>query len=296
MIFFNFQRLIDLRLAVLDDLKEIIPPGYYDFVGAEYLINYDVELTQKVRKLEQNSSLSPRLSAAREVLMSHALYQLSIQRLYAKCAAYLDHENKTENIPEELVNDLKKEIDSLCKASKNLIESMGYWSSYLPEIERNIFNRKSLGYSIELAKERIVSFCGVRFEFLSDHINVLSKTQLNEIDKITIDSNSQLNQIANNKPVSQQKTPPGKLPNIAIGKLAVKAAWELECKLDRRATADEVIKELQNCVDKEDFLIEVIPHGVKWMTAKLKDKNYDITTCSKTLKLWNKSREPERSL
>src|SRR5687768_5233934 len=98
---------------------------------------------------------------------------------------------------------------------------------------------------------------------------------------------------ANSKFVSitqQQETLPGKLPNPAIGKLAVKVAWEIECKLKRQATANEVIKALQGLVGKEDILIEAIPHGIKWMTTKLKEKDYNIEACGKTLKSWRNSR------
>ncbi|MBS0300468.1 MAG: hypothetical protein JSR32_11225 [Proteobacteria bacterium] len=94
----------------------------------------------------------------------------------------------------------------------------------------------------------------------------------------------------NKKPTTQQETPPGKLPNTAIGKLAVKVAWELECKLDRRATADEVIKELQRLVSEEDILVEKITRGVRWVTTKLKEKDYDTATCGQTLDTWHKSR------
>lgn len=171
MIFFDYQRLSDLRLAILADLKEIIPPGYYDFVEAAYRTHYDVELTQKVRKLEQNSSLSPRLSAAREVLMSHTNYQLSIQRFCTKYAAYLESENHHE----ELINDLKKEINFLWKTSEALVESVRYWVSYLSEREGRIFHPDNLGYSVDKAKERIISFCGTKAKFLSDHIDVIVK-------------------------------------------------------------------------------------------------------------------------
>ncbi len=191
MIFFDYQRLSDLRLAILADLKEIIPPGYYDFVEAAYRTHYDVELTQKVRKLEQNSSLSPRLSAAREVLMSHTNYQLSIQRFCTKYAAYLESENHHE----ELINDLKKEINFLWKTSEALVESVRYWVSYLSEREGRIFHPDNLGYSVDKAKERIISFCGTKAKFLSDHIDVLygkptfrttTKAPLNGVDKRTI--------------------------------------------------------------------------------------------------------------
>lgn len=201
MIFFDYQRLSDLRLAILADLKEIIPPGYYDFVEAPYRTHYDVELTQKARKLEQNSSLSPRLSAAREVLLNHAIYMLSIQRLCTKCVAYLNHKNKTESVSssenhqEELINDLKEEINFLWKTSETLVESVRYWVSFLSEREERIFHPDNLGYSVDNAKERIISFCGTGAKFLSDHIDVLygkptfrttTKAPLNGVDKKTI--------------------------------------------------------------------------------------------------------------
>ncbi len=84
--------------------------------------------------------------------------------------------------------------------------------------------------------------------------------------------------------------PPGKMPNTEIGKLAVKIAWQIECELGRMASMNEVIKKLQERVSKEDVLIEIIPHGVKWMTSGLQEKNYAKSACSKTLETWNKSR------
>ena len=89
------------------------------------------------------------------------------------------------------------------------------------------------------------------------------------------------NQITNKKPISQQETPPGKLPNTAIGKLAVKLAWELECKYHKKVTANEVIEELQRLVGKEEVLVEAISRGVRWMTTKYKEKNYDFAACGK---------------
>ncbi|BBJ24225.1 hypothetical protein [Candidatus Nitrotoga sp. AM1P] len=83
---------------------------------------------------------------------------------------------------------------------------------------------------------------------------------------------------------------PGKIPMIAIGKLAIETAWQIECELGRKASTDEVIKKLQERVGKEDVLIEIIPHGVKWITSGLQEKNYEKSACSKTLETWNKSR------
>lgn len=89
---------------------------------------------------------------------------------------------------------------------------------------------------------------------------------------------------------------PGKIPRIAIGKLAVKAAWQIECETRKRATAKQVIEKLQSWVDGKDNpnaiaeLTKKTPSGVKWVTSGGKEKCYDARTCQKTLENWNKTR------
>jgi len=84
--------------------------------------------------------------------------------------------------------------------------------------------------------------------------------------------------------------PPGKMPNTGIGKLAIKAAWKIECESKKRATVDEVIKMLQEWVKSEPELLEVIKNGVVWQTQGCKSKPFDIDACSKALEAWHKSR------
>ena len=87
---------------------------------------------------------------------------------------------------------------------------------------------------------------------------------------------------------------PGKLPRAAIGKVVVKAAWELECQKGRRATAKEVMARLQEWAKEgtePDVLKESIPHGVRWITAKGKEKPHDVEACGKALGTWKKSRD-----
>lgn len=87
--------------------------------------------------------------------------------------------------------------------------------------------------------------------------------------------------------------PPGKMPKVAIGKLAISAAWEIECEIGRKAIAQEVISRLQQWVTSEqerESLIRAIPHGVVWVTQSRKEKPYDIDACGKTLGTWLKSR------
>lgn len=79
---------------------------------------------------------------------------------------------------------------------------------------------------------------------------------------------------------------------VAITKLAISAAWQIECSIGRKASAKEVIKMLQEWVDSKKYedLIYKIPNGVTWMTSAPDEKKYDIDACRATLKSWHKNR------
>lgn len=83
---------------------------------------------------------------------------------------------------------------------------------------------------------------------------------------------------------------PGKLPKTSIGKLAIKAAWQIERETGKGATANQVIDTLQKWEPDESTITNIIPHGVKWETTKGIEKPFDVTTCAKTLATWNQSR------
>lgn len=90
---------------------------------------------------------------------------------------------------------------------------------------------------------------------------------------------------------------PGKLPKIAIGKLAVEAAWEIELETLKIASALAVMERLRAWVEKRegDCLTGKTKHGVTWMTTKLIEKTYDLEACRKTLKTWHDSRNNLRA-
>jgi hypothetical protein len=86
-----------------------------------------------------------------------------------------------------------------------------------------------------------------------------------------------------------------KLPSNAIGKLAVKAAKEIEAKEERKATDNEVMSLLQNWADNgtEPATLKEskkINRAVIWITNKGTAKEYSMEACQKTLESWNKSR------
>ncbi len=94
---------------------------------------------------------------------------------------------------------------------------------------------------------------------------------------------------------SEQESP-GKLPSNSAGKLAVKAAWEIECKEKRSATDKEVMGRLQEWADsgtEPDVLkkSDKANRAVVWMTTRYKEKLYTLEACQKTLEKWNGSRE-----
>lgn len=91
------------------------------------------------------------------------------------------------------------------------------------------------------------------------------------------------------------KTVPGKSPKTANGKLAVEAAWELECKLSYHPSDKEVMALLidwANNGKKPDILKAPGKDGrsVEWITSKRVEKNYSIEALQRTLETWEKSR------
>lgn len=89
---------------------------------------------------------------------------------------------------------------------------------------------------------------------------------------------------------------PGKLPSRSVAKLAIEAAWQIECKTKRRASAKEVMTQLQAWADageKSDILIKSLPvkRAVQWLTARVEHREYTTEACQETLNKWNKSRQ-----
>lgn len=84
--------------------------------------------------------------------------------------------------------------------------------------------------------------------------------------------------------------PPGKMPRTAIGKLAIKAAWQIECETNQKALVNAVITRLRQWVAQEDELLESIPDGVRWQTKNCKAKDFDSVACGKALERWHMSR------
>lgn len=88
---------------------------------------------------------------------------------------------------------------------------------------------------------------------------------------------------------------PGKLPRVAIGRLAVKAAMEIERTKKRSASAKEVLKKLKDWAEKGDegdVLIGLDEEKVRviWRTRRGLEKSYGLDACEKTLFIWEKTR------
>lgn len=88
---------------------------------------------------------------------------------------------------------------------------------------------------------------------------------------------------------------PGVMPGTENGKLAVQAAWELECNLKRKSTSKEVMSlliEWARIGEKPGILKEPGKDGrsVEWITDKSKQKNYSLEALGVTLKKWHESR------
>lgn len=150
-----------------------------------------------------------------------------------------------------------------------------------------------------ILKPDLIKFCS------GEGINVLFEGE-QTVNQVTITEHghnaSQINGIAQPKasqPVQEPEilcesnpAPPGKIPNVDIGKLAIEAAWEMECATGLPAAPKAVIKKLQewSVIRKEKWLGEVTKTGVKWTSMVTgSEKDYGIGACTKTLQVWRKS-------
>lgn len=90
---------------------------------------------------------------------------------------------------------------------------------------------------------------------------------------------------------------PGLIPRTGNGKLAVKAAWHLECKTRKTATARKVLALLiewaKSGEEPELRVNQKTSHAVDWITIGQKQKTYHYDALEKTLGAWNKSRAKE---
>lgn len=89
---------------------------------------------------------------------------------------------------------------------------------------------------------------------------------------------------------------PGKEFNVSSRRLAVKAAWEIECETGRAATDKATMERLQLWADagkEPDVLLrsDRPNRAVKWLTTSRGERDFDIDACRKTLAEWMKSRE-----
>ncbi len=96
------------------------------------------------------------------------------------------------------------------------------------------------------------------------------------------------------KPSGKVGEIPGKLPPVACGRLAIKAAWKIECQTERRASAKEVMATLRAWADTgqepEVLIRSLAGHDVEWL-AKGIPKPYGLEACQKTLTKWYASRQ-----
>lgn len=96
------------------------------------------------------------------------------------------------------------------------------------------------------------------------------------------------------QPIPSGEQIPGKLPRIAVGRLAVKAAWEIELETKRAATVPDVMKRLQSWADEgkePEYLIrsDRKKKCVVW-NAGGKEKDYDEKACGKAIERWKINR------
>lgn len=91
---------------------------------------------------------------------------------------------------------------------------------------------------------------------------------------------------------------PGKMPRTGAGRLAVEAAWQIECRTNRPASCKDVMTQLQEWADdgsKAGTLVssDRAKRAIFWTTMTGCERKFDVEACRKALETWNKSRNPE---
>ncbi len=189
-------------------------------------------------------------------------------------SAFMSYKNENSEAEEQLLSRMNEDIDRL----------RGFWENSGNDIEDAHYPP---AFFIEWASLK---------NFTPDWLDWAIERELyipkQEADKTPLSDsdNASLSPPELAMDLQAGATAPGKMPNTTIGKLAIKAAWEIECATSKRATAYQVIEKLQEWEPDEPVIREVIAHGVKWVTKKGKTNKYDIQTCAKTLETWNASR------
>ncbi|MBB5189599.1 hypothetical protein HNQ50_000309 [Silvimonas terrae] len=89
-------------------------------------------------------------------------------------------------------------------------------------------------------------------------------------------------------------TPPGYLGRNEITKLAIKAAWEIECQTSDRASPQEVMRLLYTWAEDKVECLKSANRAkrlVIWQTTKLDLAEFTLEACGKALVRWHESRE-----
>lgn len=90
---------------------------------------------------------------------------------------------------------------------------------------------------------------------------------------------------------------PGAIPTKGAGRVAIAVAWALECKLDNRPTAKQVMARMRELANNGSEFTDVlretpaIVQGVNWITGKGDARNYTMEALEAALARWNKSRQ-----
>jgi hypothetical protein len=89
--------------------------------------------------------------------------------------------------------------------------------------------------------------------------------------------------------------PPGQIPRTAASRLAILAAWELECETNRPASVNEVFNRLVAWSQEGKYLETLRPYDaekreIPWVTTKGVQKSFGKEACKNALFRWNNTR------
>lgn len=86
---------------------------------------------------------------------------------------------------------------------------------------------------------------------------------------------------------------PGKMPKTGSGKYAIKAAWEIECETQCKATPRQVMSRLKEWATgplRGELCVAKDKNAVTWYTDVGDEREFDQAACNKAVQAWYKSR------
>ena len=280
MILLDTKKIFQLRAEVINNLKDYLPEEHPNNIISIENAASDLTFSSKlIRGLIDSIQLTAKQIAANQVLYLTSIYRIN----------HINYVDTNENI-KSIESNLLKLMDL-----KNLLNTTQY-DAQIHELNLDLDSKRkylaSLDLNINININNLITDLDNYVIFLTDQEAKPFKDIGNSINTF---ENTNIQQVVQTiKGMSKPEIASSYTPRNAVGKLAVKAAIEIEKDTLRRASVKQVMDLLRVWAEKgfePDILNKIEKNGdVVWITTKLSENKYGPGACEKILQKWNKGR------